>query len=150
MGNNFTSSDFKVHIQERYTRYDISKSSKTGKMITMCTLRARIDSPVMESRLPGQMPTYVYSDAFTQDNNGIIIARAKAVCSEGDVYDEEVGKKVARAKAEAKLYSLLDVRVINNFRNYVLQMCEYVKKFHNKTRNVIEHNKKYIDSITQK
>lgn len=147
MKNTFITNRFNVTINENGARFDVSTSSKTGKKVTLCTLTGRITSPVLKTTVQGGMPMYMCSENFTGCFNGDITVRAKAVCAEGDTYDEETGKKVALIKAKIKLYNKLDEAIQKNYAEYAAAMQEYVQTFHKNVEYIVQNNKDYINTL---
>lgn len=146
----FIAEGFKIKHQE--VRFDISKSSKTGKTVTLCTLKASVASPVIKRTMPcpsnvsGRYETFSYGDIFigADDFEGTVTVRAKAICSDNDVYDVEKGKKIALAKAQTKLYSQVEREVRKNFEAYKNKMEEYIKALSKTAMEVKTSNDVYI------
>lgn len=68
---------------------------------------------------------------------------AIAKCRPGDKFDAEVGKKVARAKAESRAYS----RCANHLHDYMeraFMNLTILNDFIEKAFDCVEHNDKYI------
>ena len=75
-----------------------------------------------------------------------IKVKAVARLSPDDNFDENIGMKVALAKAENKAYEQVCVNLKEYMRsiNTVIEQC---KDFFYKSANVIEHNDKYLSKF---
>jgi hypothetical protein len=75
-----------------------------------------------------------------------IKVKAIAKLSPDDNFDENIGMKVALAKAENKAYE----QVCTNLKEYMRSIntvIEQCKDFFYKSANVIEHNNKYLEKF---
>lgn len=75
-----------------------------------------------------------------------IKVKAIAKLNPGDEFNEEVGMKVALAKAENKAYT----QVCINLKEYIKSLnkiTEQAKDFFYKSANVIEHNYNYLEQF---
>ena len=82
------------------------------------------------------------TDLMYIDVNEITV-KAIAKLSPGDEFDENIGMKVALAKAENKAYE----QVCTNLKDYMRSIntiIEQCKDFLFKSANVIEHNDEYL------
>lgn len=75
-----------------------------------------------------------------------IKVKAIAKLSPGDEFDENIGMKVALAKAENKAYEQVCVNLKEYMRN-INTVIEQCKDFFYKSANVIEHNNKYLEKF---
>lgn len=78
------------------------------------------------------------------------VAKGVAVCSEEDVFNAELGTKVARAIAESNMYTSASKRLekrMFQLRNRVINLDMMSADFDFKARSVKIHNSEYIDSI---
>lgn len=64
----------------------------------------------------------------------------------GDVFDPEIGKKVARAKAESAAYKRVD-KMLQKFMDFTLLMNEDILDFFTKSSETIEYNKTYLNNF---
>jgi hypothetical protein len=81
---------------------------------------------------------------------GTVVATAH--CHKDDVFNLEIGKKVALAKAELVAYKESRRILISKLQetiNTVVGLSEMAERFGDKAENVITHNKEYITRITQ-
>ena len=80
------------------------------------------------------------------ENVDEIKVKAIAKLSPDDNFDENIGMKVALAKAENKAYEQVCVNLKEYMRsiNTVINQC---KDFFYKSANVIEHNDKYLEKF---
>lgn len=120
--------DFVVEISKNY--YEQPKVYKQGEIV-MCVLKAAL--PLREIMLGALTPKVInrITKAFPEvkfnfNPNAeafIVTAKGKAVCSEEDVFDEAIGKSIAYAKAQGKIYSICS-RIIKIIKEFYLNMAE--------------------------
>lgn len=120
--------DFVVEISKNY--YEQPKVYKQGEIV-MCVLKAAL--PLREIMLGASTPKVInrITKAFPEvkfnfNPNAeafIVTAKGKAVCSEEDVFDEAIGKSIAYAKAQGKIYSICS-RIIKIIKEFYLNMAE--------------------------
>lgn len=69
-----------------------------------------------------------------------------AQLKEGDVWDENIGKKISLAKAEQKAYAKVQKKCVETFRKCykTLLLCDW---FYEKSEYVINHNSNYISKF---
>ncbi len=105
-------------------------SSESGKMRVICKVGASIIVP--------QFPNVGFN--INRDIVGIGVA----TCSDDDTPDVEIGKKVARAKAESSAYIQACKRIDNGLGKYE----QIYGKFFDKASRVTYHNDRYIETIS--
>lgn len=90
------------------------------------------------------LPTILHSvdGVFPIPVTGVGIARLK----DGDVFDEEIGKKIALTKAENNAYRKASTKVTRRLNEYIA-LANKCGDFIEKSDGVIEHNIKYINRI---
>lgn len=64
-----------------------------------------------------------------------------------DTFSLEVGKKVARAKAESRAYDFVSKRLCKALRDFIEDVGTSANKFFGKTDSVIEHNNEYLSGF---
>jgi hypothetical protein len=67
-----------------------------------------------------------------------------AKVSSGDIFDDNVGKKISLAKAEKKAYAKIRKYLIKRW-NKVVNTLNVVGGFIDKAYEVIDHNDKYLE-----
>jgi hypothetical protein len=72
-------------------------------------------------------------------------AHGVAKVNSGDVFDENIGKKISLAKAEKKAYAKIRKRLIKRMTNEINNAIHVANDFINKAYNVIKHNDKYLE-----
>ena len=70
-------------------------------------------------------------------------ANGVAKVNSGDVFDENIGKKISLAKAEKKAYAKIRKRLIKRWSK-VVNTLDVVGSFIDKAYDVIEHNSEYL------
>ena len=68
-----------------------------------------------------------------------------AKVNNGDIFDENIGKKISLAKAEKKAYAKVRKRLIKQMTNKVINAIDVADDFIDKAYDVIEHNNKYLE-----
>lgn len=121
--------DFVVEISKNY--YEQPKVYKQGEIV-MCVLKAAL--PLREIMLGASTPKVIakITKAFPEvkfnfNPNAeafIVTAKGKAVCSEEDVFDEAIGKSIAYAKAQGKIYSICS-RIVKIIKEVYLSKVVY-------------------------
>ena len=66
------------------------------------------------------------------------------VC-EGDTFDEEIGKKVARTNAESQAYAHVSNLLGNMINKYYNMLADLHEGFYAKAESVIDHNETYLE-----
>lgn len=110
----------KVSLGE--TKFYINESHKTGKMVTTCTLKAHLS-----------MMDFGEID---------VKATAIAICTKEE-YVEKIGKSVSMTKAETKVYKKIRRYVTKKWTEYESE----TKKFLEKSDNLMEHNRQYLQKF---
>lgn len=127
-------SKFKLSVTN--TEYFINQAKKT----VTCKMKFGLDGPEQAMRL-----FHDYMFVFDQDviPNEII---ATAKLGPEDTFDEEVGMKIARAKAETAMYRRVG-RAMYRFGRYMASSLAHTQDMLEKAANVIEHNNKYLEKF---
>ena len=80
-------------------------------------------------------------------------AKGVAICHEGDTFDIELGKKMARAIAESNAYTNASKRVkkiMHNVFRIANEINEQELDFRIKANEIVVHNKEYMDGLLSK
>lgn len=125
---------FKLSVSN--TEYFINPAKKT----VTCKMKFSLDGPEQAMRL---FYDYMYQyDQSMIDNE--VIATAKLM--PGDEFDENVGMKVARTKAETLMYRRAG-RAMYRFGRYLASSLAHAQDMLEKSVCVIDHNDKYLDKF---
>lgn len=104
------------------------------KGIVICKLGGWFSGPTTDfPNLPSFQPNYI-------ERIG------KAVCAAGDTFDVNVGKKIALAKAECKVYDTAFYQVWDQI-NAVSEYIDMLTPFLQKAEAVQRHNWEYISKL---
>ncbi len=68
-----------------------------------------------------------------------------AKVNSGDIFDENIGKKISLAKAEKKAYKKISNRIRKQVNLKVVRAIRIAKEFIEKTNKVSNHNDKYLE-----
>ena len=138
-------------------------SKKTGKKGVVCILRWHLDLPDAVGT-PESMFGWVHLTRLLP-NDGFFQTVQIAYPHKGDVYNLEVGKKVARAKAEMTAYSTANGEIKKAFNALKAMMTEltegkdvvytrngeqktiHIEGFSDKVVRVREMNRKYLSQF---
>jgi len=124
---------FKVHLDDPI--YGVNKK----KNVVYCIANVRVDTPYVNN-------DDAYINFYSKD--GI---KDKAVgvakCSPNDNFDIEIGKRIAYARAENNAYKMVS-DWINEPMKLFNQMSLDIARFQLKAKRCIDHNKDYIDALT--
>lgn len=82
--------------------------------------------------------------ACTFDSYGESYVTAQAKLDPLDTFDEEIGKKVARAKAESKAYGVVEKALRTAFERFEDEFANAIDEFSDKSTDTIAHNNRYI------
>ena len=88
-------------------------------------------------------PDFLYS-IFFYGETAFFFAKGIAKVNSGDVFDENIGKKISLAKAEKKAYAKVTKCLIKRW-DKVVDTINVVGGFINKAYDVIEHNSEYLE-----
>lgn len=116
----------------------VSKTFIKKDIVTICLLEAVIPVSTVEKALPMITKNFLAFKRkfpkFTISTAGLVVEiKGVAKCSSNDIYDEKLGKNIADAKAEAKLFDLLR-RVLWYHANCI----ENIEKENRKAANFME------------
>jgi hypothetical protein len=142
----------KFKIIEDDVKFNLTKSSKTGKDIVVCNLGVSIFSPVARRKKTKNEKNdsygpYIFASIFNGTRSNYMTVTSRAVLSDNDEFSVEKGKKIALAKAESMVYAKLAKALEKNFNDYTNVMKARLDDFSNKAKRVEAHNAEYIESI---
>ena len=89
-------------------------------------------------------PDFLYR-IFFYGETAYFYAKGIAKINSGDVFNENIGKKISLAKAEKKTYAKIRKRLIKRMTNEINNAIHVANDFINKAYNVIKHNDKYLE-----
>lgn len=125
-----------IKISFKEPKYHIDKANK----VVVCILEGEAKYPKAIDYSFTTITNLTFRDV--ED----IKVKAIAKLSPGDEFDENVGMKVALAKAENKAYEQVCINLKEYMRN-INTIIEQCKDFFFKSANVIEHNNVYINQF---
>jgi hypothetical protein len=125
-----------IKISFKEPKFHIDKANK----VVVCILEG---TPLYPKAIDYTFTTITKLHYADIDN---IKVKAIAKLSPDDNFDENIGMKVALAKAENKAYEQVCVNLKEYMRsiNTIMDKC---KDFFYKSANVIEHNNKYLEQF---
>lgn len=122
--------DFKVRFTKE-PQYTIDEVNKNVKCYLTCDV-------IVPTSLSGGQLMY----------NFRTFAKGYAKCDDNDKFNPEIGKRIALARAESKLYWKVRTEVKLAIRD-AKQFIKAGKKFICKTHRVIDHNQNYIKRLVE-
>lgn len=146
----FKKRNFIVKVSEHY--HEQPKTDKHGE-ITMCILKVAL--PLKGIMLGALVPkvldkvTKAFPEVkFNFNPNAeafIISATGKAVCSEGDIFDETIGRRIAYAKAQGKVYSTCS-RIVKVVKEVYISTAEHNQHVQDFLEMLSRREKSYVKS----
>lgn len=122
--------DFKVRFTKK-PQYTIDEETKTVKCYLTCDV-------IVPTGLSGNQFMY----------NFRTFAKGYAKCDDKDRFNPEIGKKIALARAESKIYWKVRTEVKAALRD-AKQFIKAGNKFVCKAHRVIDHNQDYIEKFVE-
>ena len=89
-------------------------------------------------------PDFLYR-IFFYGENVYFYAHGVAKVNSGDVFDENIGKKISLAKAEKKAYKKISNRIYKQINQKVVKAIRIASDFVYKANRVSDHNDKYLE-----
>lgn len=87
-------------------------------------------------------PDFLYG-IFFYGESSYFYTKGVAKVNSGDVFDENIGKKISLAKAEKKAYKKISNRIYKSNRK-IIKSIRIARDFLFKTNKVVDHNNKYL------
>lgn len=119
------------------------------KKIVTCVMDYRLKFPGDDWRMVNALK-YI-SDCYIEDKDNMIRYEfqvdAQAKLDPQDEFDVEVGKKVARAKAESRAYQYVIKQMGQAYSKFVENLVRMEDEFFKKADSVIEHNNRYLSQF---
>jgi hypothetical protein len=116
------------------------------KGVVTCVMNYRLKYPNEDWRLVNAIK-YV-ADCYIEDKDNMLrypfTVDAQAKLDPKDKFDVEVGKKVARAKAESSAYRYVTKQIEKVFAKFINKYVDMRDEFFVKADSVIEHNNHYL------
>lgn len=119
--------EIKIRFEE--PQYEV----KPEKGIVECFLRYEVLYPDFLQSI------YFYGEKI------FFFSKAIAKVNGGDVFDENIGKKISLAKAEKKAYRKISNRIYKQIGQKVVKAVKIASDFVYKAKRVSEHNDKYLE-----
>ena len=90
-----------------------------------------------------EMIAIVANDKLTFTSTG------KATCSGNDVFNKQIGRKIANARAEAKAYKHAQTLVKKQVKEVIKRYYDMTLEFDEKADFVQRHNVEYVNEISK-
>ena len=112
---------------------------KTVDNTVYCTLQYTVN-------IPG-----VYSDmiAIMDNDEQIYTVTAKATCNGDDVFNKQLGREIANARAEAKAYKHAQTLVKKQVKEVIKRYYDMTLEFDEKADFIQKHNAEYVADISK-
>ena len=112
---------------------------KTVGNTVYCTLQYTVNVPKSYS----DVVAIVTNDKLTFTSTG------KATCSGNDVFNKQIGRKIANARAEAKAYKHAQTLVKKQVKEVIKRYYDMTLEFDEKADFVQRHNVEYVNEISK-
>ena len=89
-------------------------------------------------------PDFLYR-IFFYGENVYFYAHGTAKVNSGDIFDENIGKKISLAKAEKKAYKKISNRIYKRVNQKIVKAIRIASDFVYKANRVSDHNDKYLE-----
>ena len=111
---------------------------KTEGNTVYCTLQYTVN-------IPG-----VYSDmiAIMDNDEQIYTVTAKATCNGDDVFNKQLGREIANARAEAKAYKQAQTLVNKQVKEVIKRYYDMTLEFDEKADFIQKHDAEYVAEIS--
>lgn len=142
---NFKHDASKMKLQIKNERYFVNEAKRTVTVVADVMVRTPGDilGTIYQEQLPNG-----FSSGYPWDT--VITMRHTAVCSEGDRWDVEKGKKIAMAMLEAKAYESMSKRLdtwYGKFAEFAERVWNVVDDFNSRSRSSAAHDREYVGRI---
>lgn len=104
-----------------------------------CTLQYTVNVPGSFS----DVIATVVNDKLTYTVTG------KATCNGGDVFNKQLGREIANARAEAKAYKQAQVLMNKQVKDVIKKYYDMVLEFDEKSDFIQKHNAEYVTEISK-
>ena len=84
-------------------------------------------------------------EMFFHGENVYFYAHGIAKVNSGDVFDENIGKKISLAKAEKKAYKKISNKIYKQINQKVVKAIRIASDFVYKANRVSDHNDEYLE-----
>ena len=98
----------KVSFKDNYKKSDVFNNK-----VTEVTLTGSMEMPEWWHHIPKDIADWVWDhpsvefDGYFATNKGIITAKGKSKCREGEKFDAAVGERIAEARAKIRIYRFM-------------------------------------------
>ena len=104
--------------------------------LVICKLKFR-------AKMPSSLKNILYNNNAKATPEWYRVVKSVAFTKDNDEFDENIGKKVALAKAENQAYSYVR-NCMTNALDEIIKVTKAIKEFNDKTERVINHNISYM------
>lgn len=125
-----------IKISFKKPKFHIDKANK----VVVCVLEGTPQYPTSLDY------TFTTITDLRYENIDTIKVKAVAKLAPNDNFDENIGMKIALAKAENKAYEQVCIN-LKEYMKSINTLIEQCKDFFYKSANVIEHNVKYLEQF---
>ena len=119
--------EIKIRFEEPEYKVDPEKGT------VECFLRYEVLYPDLLYRI------FFYGEKVYFYANGV------AKVNSGDVFDENIGKKISLAKAEKKAYKKISNKIYKQVNQKIIKAIRIAENFVYKANRVSNHNDKYLE-----
>ena len=112
---------------------------KTVGNTVYCTLQYTVNVPGASSEM---------IVTFMPNDYAVYTATGKATCSGNDVFNKQIGRKIANARAEAKAYKQAQALINKQVKEVIRKYYDMVLEFDEKADFIQKHDAEYVAEIS--
>lgn len=104
-----------------------------------CTLQYTVN-------VPGSFSDVI---AIVDNDKLVYTVTGKATCNGGDVFNKQLGREIANARAEAKAYKQAQVLMNKQVKDVIKKYYDMVLEFDEKSDFIQKHNAEYVAELSK-
>ena len=112
---------------------------KTVGNTVYCTLQYTVNVPGACSKMIATMP----------NDYTVYTATGKATCNGDDVFNKQLGREIANARAEAKAYKQVQTLMNKQVKDVIKKYYDMVLEFDEKSDFIQKHNAEYVAELSK-
>jgi hypothetical protein len=138
-----------MKIKLKFWEPDYYVNEKKGTVT--CVLKFRLDSVDSSQKdVDAYHAVRCMAESVYGENNPISYRYSIAETAKldpNDTFDVEIGKKVARAKAESSAYKFCSKILTKSIEKFTFNLASAASEFIEKASGVVRHNRRYLDQF---
>lgn len=86
---------------------------------------------------------------FMPNDYAVYTVTGKATCNDDDVFDKQLGREIANARAEAKAYKQAQTLINKQVKDVIKKYYDMVLEFDEKADFIQKHDEEYVAEISK-